>query len=167
MRGAAIARRRASTNPSAAKGETDAVSADAVDHVITDPRNSEAVPHFDPEFVDLVARRVIELTQGAGSARGQSDSDLLTVAEIAVRLRVGAKWVYAHKHELGAIKLGSGPKARIRFDPSVVDARLASEHAAHTDAQMTPEALAAPGKRRRRRLASRPLPAIDRAVERA
>lgn len=135
--------------------------------MITDPRDWEALLRFDPEFVDVVARRVIELTRQAGPAQGQGDSDLLTVAEVAARLRVGPNWVYAHKHELGAIKLGDGPKARIRFDPTVVDARLAIEHGVDPDREMTPQVAAGPGKRRRRRLASRPLPAIDRIADRA
>ena len=135
--------------------------------MIDDPRDWEAVHRFDPEFVDVVARRVIELTRQAESAQGQTDSDLLTVAEVAARLRVGPGWVYAHQHELGAIKLGDGPKARIRFDPSVVDARLATERGGDDGRQAPSQVVAAPGKRRRRRLASRPLPPIDRLADRA
>ena len=135
--------------------------------MITDPRDWEAVLRFDPEFVDVVARRVIELTLQADPAQAQADRDLLTVAEVAARLRVGPKWVYAHKHELGAIKLGEGPKARIRFDPRVVDARLVTDRSGDPDRHTTSDVGAAPAKRRRRRLASRPLPAIDRIADRA
>ncbi len=134
---------------------------------MADPRDWEALLRFDPEFVDVVARRVIELTRQAEPAQGHGDSDLLTVAEVAARLRVGPNWVYAHKHELGAIKLGDGPKARIRFDPSIVDARLATDHGGEPDGPPAPQLGATPGKRRRRRLASRPLPAIDRIADRA
>lgn len=137
------------------------------DRVTTDPRDWEAVLRFDPEFVDVVARRVIELTRQAEPAAGQGASDLLTVAEVAARLRVGPKWVYAHKHELGAIKLGEGPKARIRFDPSVVDSRLVIDHGEDPGRHKTPEASPASAKRPRRRLVSRPLPAIDRIADRA
>jgi len=35
-----------------------------------------------------------------------TDSDLLTVEEIAVRLRVKTSWVYTHADELGALRLG-------------------------------------------------------------
>ena len=31
------------------------------------------------------------------------------------------KWVYAHQRRLGVIKLGDGPKARLRFDPRAVE----------------------------------------------
>jgi excisionase family DNA binding protein len=35
-----------------------------------------------------------------------ADSDLLTVDEIAARLRVKSSWVYTHADELGALRLG-------------------------------------------------------------
>jgi hypothetical protein len=130
------------------------------DRVRGDRRDWEALLRFDPEFVDVVARRIIELTHEASSARRHQEGDLLTVAEVAARLRVSPGWVYAHKHELGVIKLGDGPKARIRFDPAVVDEQLAAEPR-HPDPILP--VVAAPVKRRRRRLASRPLPTIDRA----
>ncbi len=34
------------------------------------------------------------------------DTDLLTVSEVALRLRVKASWVYAHADDLGAYRLG-------------------------------------------------------------
>jgi hypothetical protein len=41
---------------------------------------------------------------------------LADVTEVAQRLRVHESWVYAHAEELGAIRLGTGEKARLRFD---------------------------------------------------
>lgn len=41
---------------------------------------------------------------------------LADAAEVAHRLRVHESWVYAHAEELGAIRLGDGKKARLRFD---------------------------------------------------
>jgi hypothetical protein len=34
------------------------------------------------------------------------ESDLLTVPELASRLRVKASWIYCHADELGALRLG-------------------------------------------------------------
>lgn len=34
------------------------------------------------------------------------ENDLLTVPELATRLRVRASWVYSHADELGALRLG-------------------------------------------------------------
>jgi hypothetical protein len=36
--------------------------------------------------------------------------------ELAEELGVSLDYVYAHAAELGGVRLGSGPKARIRFD---------------------------------------------------
>jgi hypothetical protein len=37
---------------------------------------------------------------------------------------VGRDFVYAHADELGAVRLGTGPRARLRFDLAEVDRRL-------------------------------------------
>ena len=116
----------------------------------------------DPAFVDAIARRLLELQQRAAADADHAGPDLLTVAEVAKRLRVNPKWVYAHQQELGAIRLGEGPRARLRFDSTVVDGRLRQLRGAQADADqsVTP---GPPTARRRRRLQSRPLPVIDRA----
>ena len=65
---------------------------------------------------------------------------LVDTAELARRLRVRETWVYAHAGELGAIRLGHGPKARLRFDLQRVARSLG----------MTPAENAAPLPRARR-----------------
>lgn len=70
----------------------------------------------------------LALNEGlARHARTHAKSDasgLLTVAELASFLGVSADWVYAHADELGAWRLGAGPKARLRFDLEEVQRRL-------------------------------------------
>jgi len=52
----------------------------------------------------------------AGLRRDLADAArLLTVAEVAERLEVSDEWVRDHKDRLGAIRLGDGPKAHLRF----------------------------------------------------
>jgi hypothetical protein len=50
---------------------------------------------------------------------------LLTPRQVADRLGLTRTWVYLHADELGAIRVGGGPKARLRFRPDVVDQALA------------------------------------------
>jgi hypothetical protein len=69
--------------------------------------------------VDLVARRVAALL-----GRADRSPALLTAAEVATRFGVERAWVYAHAHELGVIRLGDGPRPRLRFDPAVVEQLL-------------------------------------------
>jgi hypothetical protein len=80
----------------------------------------------EAHIVDAIARRVVELLEGsrarAETARpsAEAGSACLTVSQVAARYRVSRSWVYAHQRELGAMRLGDGPRARLRFDPKVV-----------------------------------------------
>jgi hypothetical protein len=46
---------------------------------------------------------------------------LIDAAELARRTGVSRTWIYQHAEELGAIKLGEGPKARLRFHPEAIE----------------------------------------------
>jgi hypothetical protein len=70
---------------------------------------------LDPQVVDAIARRVVELLE----KKGLQKRELVDAAELARMLGIERSWVYAHAIELGAVKLGSGPKPRLRFDPEV------------------------------------------------
>lgn len=65
--------------------------------------------NLDHEDVEAIARRVAELLVpvevGLTDARG-----------LAQQLGVTREWVYANATKLGAVRLGTGPKARLRFD---------------------------------------------------
>jgi hypothetical protein len=71
------------------------------------------VPGLDLTLVDLIAQRVLQLL----GDRNGDDIQLLTVAQVARRFQVHPSWVYANARRLGALRLGSGPKAPLRFDP--------------------------------------------------
>jgi len=68
---------------------------------------------LDAETVEAIARRAVELLE----ARGLQKRELVDAAELARRFGIERSWVYSHAIELGAVKLGSGPKPRLRFDP--------------------------------------------------
>jgi hypothetical protein len=69
--------------------------------------------------IEAVAGRVVELLranpQGAGVGVGAGLVDAATVARL---LGVSRATVYAKADQLGAIRLGSGRRARLRFDPA-------------------------------------------------
>jgi hypothetical protein len=50
---------------------------------------------------------------------------LVDAAILAAELGVDRSWVYAHRDELGAVRLGVGSKPRLRFDPEAARAVLA------------------------------------------
>jgi hypothetical protein len=85
--------------------------------------------------IEAIARRVIELLDGQLSAVPDRAA-LIDVRELARRTGMSCTWIYAHAHELGVIRLGKGPKARLRFKPDTVE-RLIT-YAQPPPAQMRP-----------------------------
>src|SRR3954470_8132482 len=63
---------------------------------------------LDKDDVEAIARRVAELVRQVPG--------LVDAHSVAAELQVERDWVYAHASELGAVRLGDGPKARLRFD---------------------------------------------------
>jgi|ERR1044072_3962003 hypothetical protein len=89
---------------------------------------------LDPQTTEAIARKVVELLE----KRGLQKRDLVDAAELAKRFAIERSWVYSHAIELGAVKLGSGAKPRLRFDPQVaarVLRRVGEESAADPPAR--------------------------------
>ena len=77
---------------------------------------------------------------------------LVGVAELARFLNVEPGWVYAHAGELGAWRLGAGPRAPLRFDLGEVERRLVCCSSGRTSVEpSTPTVEPTAGRRRRRR----------------
>jgi hypothetical protein len=76
-----------------------------------------------PAFVKAVVRRLLELA-GCVAPSLPVALGLLTANELTERLHVKPTSVYANQRRPGAIRLGDGPKARLRFDASAVEAEL-------------------------------------------
>jgi hypothetical protein len=72
---------------------------------------------LDHEDIDAIAERaahrVVQLLERPGAGREYQFLDPKTLAR---KLNVSVDYVYAHAMELGAMRLGDGPKARLRFD---------------------------------------------------
>lgn len=83
-----------------------------------------------PQTVEQIAIRVAQLLRHQ-QPRAQVDGPavLMTVKELARHLKLNPAWVYEHAEELGAIRTGNGPKARIRFDPHTATEALRAHHA--------------------------------------
>jgi hypothetical protein len=79
----------------------------------------------DPGFVDAVARRVVEMLREEGELP-VGGPRLMTVAQVRDEFGVSADWLYANAEALGAIRLGSGPRARLRFDRTTIAQRVAT-----------------------------------------
>lgn len=73
-----------------------------------------------PQAVEQVATRVAQILnrrqQDQERQRMSEPTGMLTVSQLAQHLHLNRAWVYEHADQLGAIRLGDGPKARLRFD---------------------------------------------------
>jgi hypothetical protein len=86
-----------------------------------DPRAGRPLPHHPASgatlpiaSIDAIALRVVELMRtGEATSLNRRWVDATT---LATELGVTRSWVYEHRDELGAVRLGAGPKPRLRFD---------------------------------------------------
>ncbi len=74
----------------------------------------------EPHVADALAGRIAQRLTASPNV-----AELVTAAELATRFGVTRAYVYDNATELGAIRLGDGPRARLRFDPAIAHARLA------------------------------------------
>jgi hypothetical protein len=68
--------------------------------------------------IDAIARRVVDLFP---TPRPWA---LLTTSEVAGMIGVGPDWVRNHATEIGAIRVGDGPRGELRFEAERVLAAL-------------------------------------------
>ena len=86
--------------------------------------------HLDPmqvaEIADLLTDAVVErvvdaIRAEAGIPRGHTSMSWLDAKTVAELLGVERGWVYEHANELGASRIGSGSRPRLRFPPDVLE----------------------------------------------
>jgi hypothetical protein len=68
--------------------------------------------------IEAVAKRVVELLEDDGQPGPKRLRRLVDAATAASLLGVSRATVYAKAEELGAIRVGNGKRARLRFDPT-------------------------------------------------
>ena len=97
-------------------------------------------PTLPAEDVDAIARRVVELLREEPALTTRHLVDAGTLATI---LGVSRDTIYAKATELGAIRIGTGDRPRLRFD---VDRALAASQ--HEHQAPAPAAVVAQPRRR-------------------
>lgn len=86
----------------------------------TTSRELSAAGELTQEGTEEIARRVAELV----ADRIREPFRLLDTQTVARLLAVSDDWVREHAAELGAIRVGDGPKGALRFDATRVRAAL-------------------------------------------
>lgn len=91
-------------------------------------RARRAAAELTPETIERIAQRVAQLLrhepqrlEDGATAR----DDLIDTGQLARHLGVTRAWIYEHADELGAMRLGCGSKARLRFDLDTATEALA------------------------------------------
>ena len=72
---------------------------------------------LDADSIDAIAQRVADILRAESFPTREP---LITATDVAARFGVSRTWVYDNAQRLGAIRLGTGSKARLRFDPERV-----------------------------------------------
>ena len=90
---------------------------------------------------DAIVERVVEAIRAEGLIpQGRTTMSWLDTKEVAERLGVELEWGYEHAEELGASRIGTGPRPRLRFPAHILDSRSGKP--------TSPEAASEPAKRR-------------------
>jgi hypothetical protein len=91
-------------------------------------RMRHTAAELTPHAIEQIAQRVAQLLhehQAHGSVATEPvPARLLDATQLARHLGVTRTWVYEHAHQLGAIRLGTGSKARLRFDLDTATAAI-------------------------------------------
>ena len=114
-------------------------------------------PNRSPSLTAAVPRDAARTRETAPTGNGQL-APLMDAAQLAALLSVSRDFIYEHAAELGALRLGGGPKARLRFDPNAALARYGSEPSQAQKPSDDGDSDAVPAPRRRRLPARSPEP---------
>lgn len=83
---------------------------------------SEEELRLDPETIETIAQRVAELLAEREPER--PERGLISAEAVAERWGVSRRWVYEQAERLGARRINSGSRPRLRFDPDQVAEQL-------------------------------------------
>jgi hypothetical protein len=105
-------------------------------HAVTD---AGGAVRLDANSIDAIAQRVAAILR---SESLPTREQLITAADVAARFGVSRTWVYDNAQRLGAIRLGTGSKARLRFDSRRVSDLIRVEPNSHgrRDGRLSPAA---------------------------
>jgi len=93
---------------------------------VSDPGQITGELRLAPESIEALASRLAEVLGASAFATGEERKGerMISAAEVSQRWAVSRRWVYNHAEQLGARRLGSGARPRLRFDPDEVAERL-------------------------------------------
>lgn len=118
-------------------------------HGLDDQALDELAARLAPRLAALLADALVSAPPAAGNGA------LIDAAALAGALGVSRAFVYDHADELGVVRLGDGPRARLRFDldrARTAHSRLDGEGSQTVERQSQSGIRSAPSTSRRPRL---------------
>jgi hypothetical protein len=113
------------------------------------PPSAAAPGQYDDDALDRLADLLVDrLAARLGGLMPERVEPLVDAGEIARLFGRTRSWVYEHAGELGAVRLGSGPRPRLGFSPARGGATCGG---ARAPTPVTMPQLAQPRRARRRR----------------
>jgi hypothetical protein len=93
---------------------------------VSDRGEGAAELRLAPESIEALATRLAELLGEPGEQEpaAAGEKKMISAVKVSELWGVSRRWVYDHAEALGALRLGSGPRPRLRFDPEEVAERL-------------------------------------------
>jgi hypothetical protein len=79
-----------------------------------------AFAELAPDTIEQIAQRVAELLKH----HQPHPANLIDANELARRTGLSRAWIYENAELLGAIRIGTGPKPRLRFNPDALGAAI-------------------------------------------
>ncbi len=105
-----------------------------------------AFAELSPDAIEQIAHRVAQMLR---EDTPPPPSRLVDAEQLARHYRLSRTWVYEHADSLGAIRLGTGPRARLRFDLAEVARTLEAGAGETVRSNPAPRASARPTRRPR------------------
>jgi hypothetical protein len=86
------------------------------------PVDPDVIDEIADRLSDAIVERVVEAIRAEGIVSpARTPMAWLDAQQVAQQLGVSREWVYEHADELGASRIGSGPRPRLRFPPPILD----------------------------------------------
>jgi hypothetical protein len=95
--------------------------ADPIIAFLADQIADRLAQRLGPRLADIIGPRGPSTV--APTEETESRDGLWTARHVAAHYRVDVRFVYQHADELGCVRLGGGPRPRLRFDPRAVRQR--------------------------------------------
>lgn len=81
-----------------------------------------AIDEVAAQIGDAIVARVVEGMRAQGIIpQAAAARTWLDAQQVAEGLRMSREWVYEHAEQLGASRIGTGPRPRLRFPPNILD----------------------------------------------